>query len=340
MQRVIGGEFDIDISRMANTMDFVGGTLYSSGRAALFNILKHIDAKGTQNMIMLPDYLCESVLDAVNEFKFRTVFYALNADLTIDKEDFSAKYIPSSIVLVINYFGCINCATQVSYVKGLDSGAVVIQDNVQAFYAMYEGTGADYYFTSFRKSFAVPDGAWAVSVSGKLPEAVERNTFAEYKIAGGILKHLAQNEPIEDKQYLDLFHEGENRINNNFSSAISSVTLNLLSDSNIDQAANIRRKNAAYIINGLQELGIEPIVRAEGGQIPLFVPIRLKNRNEVRSSMFAENIFCPIHWPVPQGYDLTRGTELAASELSLIIDQRYEEDDMNRILKVLKKHAN
>jgi hypothetical protein len=340
MQRVIGGEFDIDISRMASAMEFAGGTLYSSGRAALFNILKHIDAKGTQSVIMLPDYLCESVLDAVNKFKFRTVFYALNADLTVDKEDFSAKYTESSIVLLINYFGCIDCATQVSYVKGLDSGAVVIQDNVQAFYAMNEGTGADYYFTSFRKTFAVPDGAWAVSVSGKLPEAVERNTFSEYKIAGGILKHLAQHHPVEDKQYLDLFHEGENRINDNFLASITSLTLNLLSEPNINEAANVRRKNASYIINGLRELGIEPIVRAADGQVPLFVPIRLKNRNEVRSSMFAENIFCPIHWPVPQGHYLMRGEELAGSELSLIIDQRYGEEDMNRILKVLKKHAN
>lgn len=337
MQRIIGGEFDIDISCVANTVSFANRSLYSSGRAALYNILKHIEEKGTRTTLMLPDYLCESILDAVREFDFKILFYSLNKDLSIDEHDFNSKYVHSSAVLLINYFGCMDCKNQIAYIRDKDSNALIIQDNVQGFYAMYQNTDADYYFTSFRKSFAVPDGAWAISASSELPQVKDKNTFAEYKIAAGILKHLSTNGGIEDQQYLDLFSRGENYINDNYTSTISNLTLNLMPAFDISAIAEIRKKNSAYIIKGLKKLGIEPIVKPSEDQVPLFVPLRIENRNEVRSALFAENIFCPVHWPMPHGYDLARGKELAHMELSLIIDQRYDENDMARILKVLEK---
>jgi hypothetical protein len=50
--------------------------------------------------------------------------------------------------------------------------------------------------------------------------------------------------------------------------------------------------------------------------------------------MFQQEIFCPVHWPL-ENMDVRRGSQLAESELSLIIDQRYERNDMDKIINIL-----
>jgi len=341
-QRVIGGEFDIDISKLANNKPlFDNGVMYSSGRAALYNILKHIEERSSIKTILLPDYLCESVLDAVKKFSFKIIFYKITSNLELDTADFKEKYTNNSVVLIINYFGGINCASQISFIRTIDSKACIIEDNVQAFYAMHHQSDADYSFTSFRKCFPVADGAWVKSKHMDLPEAIERNTFADYKIAGGILKNISLFDEVEDADYLKLLRQGEEQINDNFSSSISPLTTNLMSAFDFRAIAEHRRANAEFLISGLEELNIEPILNfSDNASVPLFVPIRIENRNSMRSELFQNNVFCPVHWPVPACYDLERGKEMADKELSLIIDQRYSTDDMKIILSILKKFSN
>ena len=70
--------------------------------------------------------------------------------------------------------------------------------------------------------------------------------------------------------------------------------------------------------------------------VPLFIPIYVNNRDEVRRAMFDAGIFCPVHWPNQQ---TEHAKAIAQHELSLIIDQRYDEADMNRIVEIIEKYA-
>ena len=68
------------------------------------------------------------------------------------------------------------------------------------------------------------------------------------------------------------------------------------------------------------------------------MPVFLDDRTLVRSKMFSEKIFTPVHWP----YETERlnGSErnkLYDTELSLICDQRYSLEDMEKQIEVLKK---
>lgn len=295
-------------------------------------VKKNIDIK----YLLLPDYLCDSILEVLKNFDYEIKFYALDKNLEIEKIEFSKQYIKSSIVLIINYFGCINCSSQISFIKNIDFEACIIEDNVQAFYAMFNHSDADFSFTSFRKQLPVPDGAWVKSKYSDLPVTVERNSFAQYKIAGGILKHLRKIDSFDDQLYLELFEKGEVKINENYCSRISDISLNIISGLNLEMIANLRKRNAKYILEGLTRLNIEPIVNYSNDFVPLFVPIRLKNRDDIRKALFNENIFCPIHWPISNIRSLNRAEELAQSELSLVIDQRYTLADMEHVLKVLR----
>ena len=51
--------------------------------------------------------------------------------------------------------------------------------------------------------------------------------------------------------------------------------------------------------------------------------------------MFGHDVFCPVHWPL-DGLDVKKGKEMAELELSLVVDQRYDEKDMDTIVHLLK----
>ena len=97
-----------------------------------------------------------------------------------------------------------------------------------------------------------------------------------------------------------------------------------------------RLRNAKYLVSELEKIGLKPILPLQDDKVPLFVPVLLPNRNEIRSSMFDHDVFCPVHWPL-DGLDVKKGKEMAEHELSLVIDQRYDEKDMDTIILLLKK---
>ena len=91
-----------------------------------------------------------------------------------------------------------------------------------------------------------------------------------------------------------------------------------------------------YLLDGLKELGIKPLIEIPGNKVPLFVPIYLDDRNTVRKRMFQREVFCPVHWPL-EDLPLKKGAEMAQHELSLIVDQRYVKKDMDLIINIIKK---
>jgi hypothetical protein len=66
-----------------------------------------------------------------------------------------------------------------------------------------------------------------------------------------------------------------------------------------------------------------------------FVPILLPNRNEIRAHLTKNEIYCPVHWPKPEGCE----SNIYDHELSLICDQRYGIKDMKRIVFRTKRSS-
>ena len=109
----------------------------------------------------------------------------------------------------------------------------------------------------------------------------------------------------------------------------------LFAGTDLQQVKQKRQENAVYLLKGLKSIGIEPLIEVPKDKVPLFVPIYLENRNEVRKRMFQSEIFCPVHWPL-EGLPLKKGAEMAQHELSLIVDQRYVKTNIDEIMKCLK----
>lgn len=339
--RIIGGEFEIGVDLFHSAeyaTEMLPYTTYSSGRAALYNILQQIVIGGNK-CLLIPDYLCESVISVIMSSGWQFKVYPLNDNFEPNLDELKKIYSGKEAILVVNYFGLIDCKKVIVELRNVDEYITIVQDNVQAPYAMRQSLEADYAFTSFRKSFPSPDGACAYSKHGVLFEPVEESLFSQYKIAGTILKGLGYHNSEFDNIYLSLLGKGEELIDENFQTDMSTLSKRILNALDWDRIRFIRRRNATQIINGLKELKIEPLIPMDNTCVPLFIPISIPHRDIVRKALFANNIFAPIHWPVGnKSYQLKRGENLAQTELSLIVDQRYNSTDMQDILRVIERN--
>jgi hypothetical protein len=338
--KIIGGEFGIDLDVLqygaANSLHFEDVYKYSSGRSALYYILLDLKSRFGINTVLFPDYLCSSLLFAAKQAQMTVKFYPLNESLQLDESGFSNVYDKNCAVLIINYFGLQNLSEDISFIKSLSSDAIIIEDDVQAFYKFIEGTeSVNYKFTSLRKIFAIPDGG-LVKTGYTMPKASESNKFYQYKLGGSILKKLRKPEYYDDEVYLSMFEKGEHMIDNEILLGMSEISQELISKADIERIRIIRKNNVKTIMNGLNSIGIKTILPIPDNSVPLFIPIYLDDRDRVRKYMFQHNTFCPVHWPL-EGMNIKKGAEMAKHEMSIIVDQRYTHQDMEYILDLLSK---
>lgn len=335
--RIIGGEFELTAvpKITSNGMDYYS---YASGRAALYQIL--MDIKHTTVKVWLPDWLCESMIDAVKKAGLDYGFYKLGYDMCMDVRLFIAENRPinkNEAIVLVKYFGLIDIEKTISELRSFAVESVIIEDDVHALFSFLEEKGhkADYRFTSLRKTIASPDGG-LVKTKNKMPLVRNVNTFADYKLKGALVKGRAVKYD-DDNIYLSLFEQGESEIENNYDSMMSYEGVMIFFATNLQEVAEKRKRNAHYLIKKLRELGIESLLPIKDHDVPLFVPIAIEKRDLVRIELQKNGIFCPVHWPLREDMtQLTKGREMAEKELSLVIDQRYTEVDMDCIVRVLE----
>ncbi len=315
MQRVMGGEFLISQSLMEH-VQAVDKSLFATGRGALRGIIRAIRKNHDIQCMSVPNYICDSVTQALQQEQVPYEFYEVGTDLYPSAEP------TGDVVLLVNYFGMVDVSAWIERIKQTNPETIVIVDNVQNYYGQ-DILNADYLFNSFRKWFPLPDGAEVIAhgTPVEIPTMEEANHFAALKIAGNYLKNYSVDIP--ESIALQLIQSGEEQLDTTDAiigcSAFTAANCKVL---DYEVIAGRRKANAAYIHERLQTLGISHIWNDWG--TPLFVPVFLPHhRDEVRRKMFAHQIFTPIHWPwVSEA--LNGKNELYETELSLICDQRYD----------------
>lgn len=335
--RVIGGEYEL-IS-IPETATMTGKYYkYASGRAALYQIL--MSKKPTTFKVWLPDWLCESMIDAVRKTGIAYGFYYLGSDLRMDVEQFveENKLISENdTIVLVNYFGLVDVEQTIQQLRDKKVFSVIIEDDVQALFSFLDDKShaADYRFTSLRKSIAAFDGG-LVWTKHPMPVVSKKNTFAPVKLKGALIKG-GSKESDPDEVYLKCLEEGEELIEENYESVMSCESQSVFAGTNMEEVAQSRRRNAQYLINELQTVGIDPLLPLKNDCVPLFVPIAINDRDDLRRTLRQHAIFCPVHWPLRDDMKhLEMGAFMAEHELSLIIDQRYTLEDMQCMMDVIK----
>jgi dTDP-4-amino-4,6-dideoxygalactose transaminase len=332
---IIGGEFQIDPSSLfdkekLNTLN-KNEYLYSTGRGAILEILNSIKKDNSDiNTVLLPDYLCDSISNTVLDSKMNVEFFHVNSNLRPDKNDLFKRLDSNKALFVINYFGLICLDELILEIKS-KMNIPIIYDKVQDLFSIRNSNSADFTFTSFRKWLAVVDGALVITDREIKSANNGEKDFLLYKLAGALLKEYSADINIDDSSYLSLYEKGEELLDKDYLGQCSLFSKQILETIDFDLIKNKRFENYSFL---KEKLGNKiSCIENTCNSVSMFFPILVENRDEIRKALFKNNIFCPIHWPKPD--IVNNEQDLYERELSLIIDQRYDIDDMKRIVEVI-----
>ena len=294
------------------------GSLVFSGRTAIEAVLKQLHDAHTA---LLPSYCCDSMIVPFRAAGIDVRFYTVEWDEGLRIEINGS----ADILLWCNYFGFKN------EMPSFDG--VIIEDITQSFLSESPcHPWSDYLVASLRKWEPVNCGGYcSVEVVGSAPS----DAFVNLKTAAMELKKEYLEEPHQEKKkrFLKMFGENNHWLAEHYSGLlIDSYSQKYLQHVDVEKQRRIRRENAKALYEGLRNR-VQFMFPIEDMDCPLFVPVLLPNRDKVRAHLTKNEIYCPIHWPKPEGCE----SNIYIQEFSLICDQRYGIEDMERIVSTLKE---
>ncbi|MPN26449.1 hypothetical protein SDC9_173874 [bioreactor metagenome] len=149
-----------------------------------------------------------------------------------------------------------------------------------------------------------------------------------------------EGNSIEKSEFLDIFSKAEALLEQDYIDYAADEK-SISEAATLFQSVSIRRRNAEFLLQGLNSLHIVEAIfpKLETYDVPLFIPILVKNnkRDALRKYLIENTVYCPVHWPLsPLHFITAEEQQIYSSELSLICDQRYGEEEMNRQLELLR----
>ncbi len=344
----IGSEFHIDSENLemslniSNIFDYLkeyNTQYFDSGRSALLQLLKQINVK----KIALPEYICESVRNCFNNMEI--VYYTVDHNFNIIWDDLIDICNNSNIdTIYLHYFnGYIDESYDFFKLNKLKEkkNLKIIEDTTHSFLSNKHTIG-DYCICSLRKWFAIPDGGVLYSKKKFKKELLKVNNWYKIKYEAMIKKNNYLKGVYEKKsEFLNIFSKAEDMLDNQKESfRISEISLHILKKVDLKYIMKKRLENYIILKQVFEDYGYNLIALKGINQVPLFFTIYVDQRDDMRSYLIKNNIYCPIHWPL---YNELKKRENVVEnnmhELSIPIDQRYSKDEMNYIIKIVKKYS-
>lgn len=341
-KREIGSEFWLESLPTTEHVLYV-----LSGRTAIDLIIQDIlSGRKRIELVYMPAWCCDSMLKPFRERNISICFYDVyyrNGELLYEIDE----KIEADILYVTNFFGYNNTLSEDVIRLFKKKESVILYDNTHSLLRNNHDykKWADYSFASIRKWMGVPCGALLVKYRGLMtvPELKDYPYLREKTEAMEMKKaFISRNSSMDKRVFLDKFAFFSHHLSNCYQNfKMDNLSQYIWLNSDKEKIAESRISNSILLQKALQEISeIAVLFRFSLGDCPLFFPILFKSMNErdqVRQFLINESIYCPIHWPRADVIGpLLKVNELYNRELSLICDHRYSEEDMLRIVRVLK----
>ncbi len=334
----MGSEFwkEPDITDVQQT-EYINGdmALLLSGRTAIELMIQDIKKEGVFESVLLPFYCCDSMVEPFIRNGIRVEFY----DACYDRLEYHFQN-SCDAVLVIDHFGYKNTGMEEIAEKEKKAGKIIIYDATHKINGHPEiERYADYSFCSYRKWFYCNyallrkhEGKFAVT-----KPLLHGKEYCSLRDRAASLKAFyMEGMDIDKGEFRRLFEAAEKVLEADYKGYAGERMV-----FNIDKMLAVRRKNAAYLMEKLKEIPKLQLWKEEldENDAPLFVPIMVDAgiRDKLRNHLIENDIFCPVHWPMSQLHTMSdKNKELFRVELSLICDQRYGLEDMEKEFQVIK----
>ena len=318
MMNPIGGYFSLELQRNKSFLHN-DGILLNTGRNGLEYVVK---ALGDVQLIYIPYYTCNVILEPLDKLNIPYRFYYINVCLEISSK---IDLKEGEYLLYTNYFGIKD-----KYIKSISNiyGKRLIVDNAQAFYSEpINGISTIY---SPRKFVGIPDGG-IVYCSGKY-EIIEYDE--SYTRCSHLLKHydLGAGGGYED------FHINSAKLHNLPIRKMSKLTEAMMRSIDFEAVKEQRWKNFRVLHAGLVNCNDLYIPQIETFACPMVYPYLCKDMN-LKSFLIDNKVFVATYWPNVLDrcqVDMLE-YQLANSIIAIPIDQRFVEEDMDRIIRLIKK---
>lgn len=314
----IGGYFELELPE-PDLSKVPSGRLVNSGRHALEYIIRSSTDK--IKCIWLPHYSCDVVLEPLVRCGVDFKYYHVNYSLEI-ADDISLS--DGEYIIVNNYFGIKD-----EYMSTVSAkyGDRLIIDNAQAFYCPL--IGGTYSIYSPRKFFGLPDGGIASGVTGFKEDLHAGDSFNR---CSHLLKRI---DTGASSGYQD-FKTNSRQLKEEPLTAMSNLTRRMLGSIDFDRVRTKRRRNFKTLHAALAISNRLTLPDTDSFACPMVYPF-LTDDADLRQRLIANKVFVATYWPDLLSQCNHDSTEyhLARNLLPLPIDQRYGEDEMKTIIKII-----
>lgn len=305
----IGGYFELICGRTPPY--YIDGLYLNLCRSALRYLIRALRI----TRIHIPLFTCNVVHDAIAQEGCDALSYRIDKDLMpigdIPHDDF---------ILYNNYYGVIG--NRVTELSSLYPNLIV--DNAQAFYSQPLCRAIIY---SPRKFFGLPDGG---ILRGKDIPKIEIGTSHSYSL----MSHLLKRYDIgAEKAYID-FCKNDKALEFLKPEYMSNLTKALMGNINYKYVKERRINNFKVLHSHLKSLFPFDL---SSDDVPLVYPYLVENGYELRQKLINEHVYVATYWPNVLEWTKPGMTEyeLTKNLLPLPCDQRYGEEEMNRIIDVI-----
>lgn len=286
------------------------------------NCLEYILRVRGYNKVFVPYYTCEAVMEPINKLGIPYEYYHIDIHFEI-RNRFTLQ--EGEALLYTNYFGL-----KQRYAEQLADkvGSHLILDNTQAFYSK-PIEGIDTFYTC-RKFFGVPDGAY-LYCDKTLDEEIEQD-YSYDRVA-----HLVKRIDLSAEEGFKDFRWVDDGLDNQPIRKMSKLTQRMMQGIDYEAAAQRRRENYLMLHEALgKENNLE--LHLENDAVPMVYPYLVPVKG-LREKLIENKIFVARYWP--NVLDWTKKTDLdyllTFQMQPLPIDQRYGEEDMKRIIEIIKR---
>ena len=311
----IGGYFSLELPQREEYHK--NAIRLNTGRNCLEYILR---VRGYKK-VYVPYYTCEAVMEPINKMGIPFEFFHIDIHFEV-RDRFTLK--KGEALLYTNYFGL-----KQRYVEQLAEkiGSRLIVDNTQAFYAK-PLSGIDTFYTC-RKFFGVPDGAY-LYCDKEFNEEIEQD-YSYERVA-----HLVKRIDLSAEEGFKDFRRVDDGLDNQPIRKMSKLTQRMMQGIDYEAAALRRRANYQMLQEALdKENNIELPMDVDA--VPMVYPYLIPVEG-LREKLIEKKIFVARYWPNVMEWTTKEDIDylLAYQMQPLPIDQRYGEDDMNRIIGIVK----
>ena len=343
----VGSEFNISLSDLNvkedNFISYISNygeaIHFDSGRSAIRAIAAFISY---DYQVLLPDYICESVIKCFN-FE-NVVFYKTNNNFTIDMDDFRKKALGDpKVFFLMHYYGKLQSRETLDEIAKLasSSGSIIIEDATHSLFTEVHTIG-DYVVASERKWLPVPKAGLLITVNDKLGigEPVYERTCDNSKAFGMILKTMfLQGEMDCNAVYRKIFASSEEALDRQDKIlGISDFSEFVLKSTDVKNIKTKRLENYKSLRLKLEAIGVSLPIDFNDEECPFALPIRVPDRDLLRAYLIDNKVFCAVHWPSDgiRENERVQAVKNSRELISLPIDQRYGEEHMDYIAKAIE----